>query len=249
MNKEINKLKNKILFLAATHGNEQFSLPILKQIGKKVLNNTFDYIIANPKASKIGKRFIDIDLNRVAPGKKNSLIYEEKRAFELVQIFKKYRYVIDTHRTPANTGIFTIVTNPKLENLLFAAALPITNVVIWAPRDLAQPGPLTQFAPCGLEIECGSKNRKSTQKELFKILEMIVRKGVEWDREKIQQKKFFYVYGNLPRLSSKIRNKTNLKEFTEIKYGNETFYPLLIDRYKGITCYKMEEIRINNYSK
>ena len=122
-------MKKKILFLAATHGNEGFSIPILKKLASKYDLSKFDWKISNPMALDKKKRFIEADLNRVAPGNKDSSKYEIRRAYELMQVFKKYDYIIDIHGTPAKTGIFTIVTNPKKENLILAALLPFQNIV------------------------------------------------------------------------------------------------------------------------
>ncbi|XOU93935.1 MAG: succinylglutamate desuccinylase/aspartoacylase domain-containing protein [Candidatus Kerfeldbacteria bacterium] len=231
--------RKKILFLAATHGNEGFTIPILKKLTDQKNLSRFDWKISNPEALEKNKRFIDADLNRVAPGNKDSFKYEIRRAYELMQVFKKYDYVIDIHGTPAKTGIFTIVTNPKKENLLLSTLLPFQNIVIWSPKNLKKPGPLTQFVDCGVEIECGSKNSVENQNKLYSSLKDFLKKDLSQD-----QKTFFRVYGKL--LKKDYEDKEGkFKEFEEVNIKGEKFFALLVNRYVDITCYKMEKININ----
>lgn len=234
-------MKKKILFVTATHGNEGFSIPIIEKLFTGSSADKFDWIIGNPRALKENKRFIDADLNRVSPGKKISNKYEIRRAYELKQKLNQYDYVIDLHGTPANTGIFTIVTNPKIENLILAASLPFKNIVIWSPRDLNKPGPLTQFVKCGVEIECGPKGSKQIQKELFEGLRKFLNKPVQLDYSGLQQKRFYRVFGTLTKEEYE-KNNIRLNEFEEVDFNSNRFSPLLINRYEGVACYKMEEI-------
>ncbi|MDP2683585.1 MAG: succinylglutamate desuccinylase/aspartoacylase family protein [bacterium] len=237
-------MKKKILFLAATHGDEGFSIPILRKLSNEGYEGKFDWIIGNPRALKKEKRFIDADLNRVAPGDKNNSKYEFRRAYELQQKFDQYEYVIDLHGTEAKTGIFTIVTNPKIENLILASLFPVQNIVIWEPSDWTQPGSLTRYTKCGLEIECGPKNSPVIKTQLYNILKGIQKNGFNLDTQKIQQQTFYRVYGSL--LKKELKSiDIKLNEFEEVNVNNERFYPLLVNRYTDIVCYKMEEININ----
>ena len=231
--------RKKILFLAATHGNEGFTIPILQKLSKKNNLTKFDWKVANPDALKKKQRFVDADLNRIAPGSKDSSRSETRCAYELMEISKKYKCVIDLHGTSAKTGIFTIVTNPKNENLILASVLPFQNIVLWSPKDLKKPGPLTQFVDCGVEIECGPKDLIEIQKKLYEGLYSFL------NNDSIQsQKTFFQVYGKFLKKDYKDK-QGKLNEFQEVNIKNEKFYPLLVNRYSDITCYKMKKININ----
>lgn len=81
---------NKILFIVSTHGDERESLEVVSMLKKTDYGQYFDYLIANPKAYEINARFFEQDLNRLYPGKKNSKIYEERLAWENMNIAKKY---------------------------------------------------------------------------------------------------------------------------------------------------------------
>jgi len=100
--------KNKLLILTATHGDEDFSIPIVQKIQKKFI---FDWQISNPKALGKGVRFTDKDLNRSGPGNYKSKYYEERRAKKLITLAKKYEIVIDVHGTVSNTGCFIILSD------------------------------------------------------------------------------------------------------------------------------------------
>jgi len=234
------KSQSDLLFLTSAHGNETIGTELLSKLEK---NNRFDWIIANEKALKAKKRFVDADLNRSAPGDPNSKLYEMRRSYELINIAKKYRYVIDIHGTKANSGIFTIVTNPTWPNLALAAALPIQRVVIWSSKTRSKNGPISQFVDCGVEIECGPKKSLKTKKDLLSVTKTIIDEGINLSPEKFQKKEFFQVYGKLQR---KTERNLNLTDFKLTKYERGRFYPLLVNEYKDIACYKMKRIEIKN---
>jgi hypothetical protein len=245
------KLKNKrlskeLLFITAVHGNEKLGVEVMRKVEKSNLPNKFDWIIANKKALKKGIRFVDADLNRAAPGDKNSKKYESRRAYALINTAKNYRYVIDIHGTLVNTGIFTIISDPKIENLLLATSLPVKNVVIWACKDWKDFGPVTQFVNCGVEIECGPKNSKEIKNELLKIITLIIKEGIVFDISSIKTKEWFWVYGKLTKDEVKKGVVTRLKEFKKATVNRETFYPLLVGRYDDAICYKMRKVNFFN---
>ena len=69
--------------MTATHGNEKFSIPIVKKLSKKF---KFDWMISNPKALKLNQRFYQFDLNRAGPGNIKSKFYEKRQAFKLIKL-------------------------------------------------------------------------------------------------------------------------------------------------------------------
>jgi len=232
-------MKKEILFITATHGDERIGVECMKKIEKLNISGDFDWTIANKKALRKNKRFLDVDLNRSAPGKKDSDEYETKRAYELMNLSKKYSYVIDLHGAVVDCGIFIIVSNPKLENLFLATALPVRRVVLWPAEEWGDFGPLTQFTDCGLEIECGPKESKRIKEALFKIVKSIIEGGIKFNLEQVKEKEWFLVYGKMKKTKIKI---SNMKEFQKISTDKETFYPLLIGQYKDVVCYKMKKI-------
>ncbi len=232
------------LVLTAVHGDEPIGIKAMKIIDKQILNNRFAWVIANKKALNKKTRFIKTDLNRVAPGNKFSKQYEKRRAFQLLELAKKYSFTIDIHSTTATSGIFSIVTNPSFENLALAALLPIKNIVIWDSRK--KTGPITKFVERGLEIECGPKNSRKTLSQLVRILKTI--NSIDFDNLELvlKGKNLYQVYGKVLNSLENIRFK--FTDFTKMKMGSEEFYPLLVGQYKEVICYKMKKISEKNIS-
>jgi len=243
-------MENKILLIGGTHGDEPIGVRALQELAKE--RSDFDWIIGNEPALKQNTREFEGNLNRSAPGDKNSPLYASRRAAEILKIAKNYKYVIDLHGTNQQTGIFIIITNSKPENWQLAAKLPIQNIVYWPSFSCELSGPLSEFLPCGLEIECGPKNDPKTTEELKKILKNFLngeKKSAYRARSAFaelrrtqsalicgKRQKVFEVYGSYS------GQNINLKEFKLTKIENEEFCPLLIGVYPEITCYKMKKI-------
>lgn len=237
-------MKNRSLCIGGTHGDEPIGVNVLTQLEKRI--GGFDWIIGSPPAFKAGTREYEGDLNRSAPGDPEASTYASRRAAEVIRLSQQYRYTIDIHGTNAYTGIFVIITNPTRANLELALRLDIKRVVLWPSFSAELQGPLSEYVPCGLEIECGPKDMPVIQTRLTDILERFLRnqyKELDEEAEKIalSQKECFEVYGSLdaPDL------RETFEEFKPVTLEQETFFPLLIGRYQkrnGITCYKLRRI-------
>lgn len=222
-------MKNNVLVIVATHGNEQFSIPVVKKLAQEF---TFDWMIANPRAKRQNIRFIEKDLNRVGPGNWQSEYYEERRAVQVIRRAQKYDAIIDIHGTDADTGVFALVTNPDWKNIELAKSFDVANIVLWP--NYTNRGPLTQFIENSIEIECGNKNSPETAQELERILRCYFQ-GIQ---PEVSQE-FFMVTGSFTKAI-----KNTMREFTRYTYKNNSFYPLLINRYEGKTCYMMQKLNV-----
>jgi len=228
-----NGTKKDILFLGATHGDEKIGVDVLQSLAS---NKSFDWLLANEKAFATNKRFIDVDMNRRAPGDINAEQYESQRAAELIRQFKNYNYIVDIHGSVANSGLFIIMTKLSFDDLLLALQFDIPNIVIWLPKEQKATGPLVQFANPGIEIECGPKDSKKLRIELKQILDgFVTNYGKGIDKNNLKSKNIFWVYGKLE------NNKEKLVDFQKTIIDDEEFYPLLVGEY-GIGCYKMIKI-------
>lgn len=236
-------MKN-ILFIGGTHGNEPIGVEALRELETRT--EGFDWIIGNPPALQAGTREFEGDLNRSAPGDILSTTFAKRRAAEIIQLSENYRWTIDLHGTAAATGIFAIVTNPKRENLELALRLRIPRIVVWPSFSPELSGPISEYVPCGLEIECGPKDMPKVREKLVSILADFVRRmNTEVDEptpEQIAHTTFYEVYGSL----TNTEISDTLEEFAETTVNGEKFFPLLVGRYQernGITCYKMRPIK------
>jgi len=243
-------MKNKFLFIVATHGDEGFSLDIIKDLERKFPKEAFgyDWIIGNPKAFEKKQRFIDKDLNRCAPGNIKSQIYEEKRAAEIVELSKKYDFIVDIHGSTSKCGIITIVTYPSFQNLALAVALGIKKNIIWYSKSSLENGPLTQYVKCpAIEIECGPQDNNCIKRKLNELLQEFItvqkkKENLAKILKKYKEAEFFAVYGK-----KEGKHNQKLIDFKPLKMRNETFYPFLANQYPGVLCYKTKRVNIEKY--
>jgi len=136
-------MKNNILFIGGTHGDEPIGVRALESLSRE--RQDFDWLIGNPIALEAGTRGLTGDLNRSAPGDPTSNIYTERRAAGLVTKSQNYKYTIDLHGATNKTGIFIIICNPKPENFALAKRLNIKRVVYWPNFSPELNGPLCEF--------------------------------------------------------------------------------------------------------
>lgn len=239
-------MKNKVLFISATHGDEGFSIPVLNELEKRYPKDKFAYdrIIGNPKALKLSIRQTEGNLNRLAPGNPNSNIYEERRASKIMQIAKKYSCVIDLHGADSDCGIVIIMCNPTLSNFILAGMLDIQKIIIWDTKEDIKKGPLTKFCPRGLEIECGSKTNLKIQKGLEKILTKFIKNyqsiSIREVIDNLEKKEILQVYDKLMGIGK------GLQDFRKTSRNNEDFYPFMSNQYPDMACYKMKKIKLEN---
>ena len=224
-----NFYQKKLLISTVTHGNEEFSIPVVKQLFEKFGN--FEWSRNNIRAYRLKKRFFQKDLNRSGPGNLKSAFYEERLAYRLISKYRRYQTVIDIHGSSSNCGIFALLSEASTANIELAKQFDVDKVVLW-PSLRAVNGPLTQFIPNSLEIECGPKNDPRVAKELLRILTGFLCKNKP---EKLQ--KFYIVTG---RLIGEIPQP--MKDFKETKYKGKRFVPLLVGQYPGIKCYTMQRL-------
>jgi hypothetical protein len=137
-----------ILFFAGIHGNEPAGLVAMKKVFEDLstkednLRGTIYGIVGNLKALSQGKRFLDIDLNRLwtksnikMVANKKILLEEEKELLELLDLLKNIIqtekgpfYFIDYHTTSSKTLPF-ITINDSMINRKFALQFPVPVVL------------------------------------------------------------------------------------------------------------------------
>jgi predicted deacylase len=237
-------MKSKILFIAATHGDEAFSIPVLQELEKEYPKSeySYDWIIGNARAIEHNVRFIDTDLNRSAPGNIQSNSYEEKRAAEIIEISQRYDIVIDIHGTKSDFGIIKILPYPSYPNLVLASLFREPRNVIWRSKQSKDRGPLVQFMHCpAIELECGDKTDPKTQKLLKEtLIKFLHAANTQYSIRKHTSNQEFYIVYDL-----ESKDKTPRKDFQEIKIGKEIFHPFLAKNgYTDISYYKMRKITI-----
>ncbi len=110
------KLKRVVIF-GGTHGNEWTGIKIVthyqEYFQKKFPSLKLEFILANPEAYKLNRRFKDEDLNRAFQYLgENRSSFEHTRAKELKEIIlKEDCLVLDLHTTTSNLGSTVIVSH------------------------------------------------------------------------------------------------------------------------------------------
>lgn len=231
---------NKLLIIVATHGDEKIGIAVVKILGKKGYGKYFDYLVANPRALKQNKRFIDFDLNRAYPGRQNSPLYEMRQARKNLMQAKNYRYIIDIHEASAGQDNFIIVPRRKISSFFPLEFINLRRVLLWpSPK-----GPMSQILKNAVELEFGMRNKKrevvvlKASKIIGSFIMLAFPKSLRIEKEK----EFYYVYGKL--LVGDGSGDKKLKDFRMTEIEKEKFYPLLVGQYEkeGIVCYKMKKL-------
>jgi len=196
--KQVKKINHpRILVNICSHGNEILGLKIEKLFKNiKIINGSITFNIGNQEAVDKKVRFIDSDLNRSFPGKKNGN-KEEVIAYNIMKYIKHFDYLIDIHSTVSGLKNSIIVEDYsiKVKKIISVCKNADTVLVMSATSGSSI------FRTCvadkipGIAFEYGDNSietARRTFEDLISILSYL--KVVD------------------PRINKKIRN-TNLKKF------------------------------------
>ena len=152
--------------VACVHGDETcgwHAFNRLKASGA-TLKAPLKFILANKRAFKLGRRFCDVDLNRVMPGDADSDHHEERLAARLVREVKGTT-VLDFHSTESRGCPYAIVTGTDDASRQLARSTGLDRVV-----DMSYlPGGITRTVP-GVAIECGYHDDEDAATTAHRIL-------------------------------------------------------------------------------
>lgn len=246
--KESNK---KILLMTYVHGDEPIGYDVVKSLVKKpTTKKFFDWIVVNQKAALASKRYLEYDMNRIAPGNPDAEEYEMRRANEVIKIVKHYKYVIDIHQTRANNRTIIILSHATPSSIALALTLGIPDILIWENPTKKEMGPLIKDTPFSLGLEIGTKSNygkslRYASRILSESLSAIDKDSLsKLSEEIIKKKRFYRVVGKIEDYD--IAKGTILKDFKEIDGIKEKFTALLFGRHQNILGYKMQRLDINS---
>jgi len=137
------------------HGNEKSGVRVLEQLRNIEIDTwTVYFIIANPEALRLNKRFVEKNMNRCFVNSQQGNSYEEERVQEITFYLKNADYLLDLHNTTIqNSEPFLICEYPEI-----ARYFPIQNVV--SGFDQLHPGWSDGFVnsrgKCWVCLECWS---------------------------------------------------------------------------------------------
>lgn len=167
-----NKNNPKILLNVCTHGTERVGLKVAEYFKDfKPLRGVFVINIANKEALRARKRYLDTDLNRVFPGKKNGN-REERLAYKLKPFVDSFDVVLDIHSTETNLKSALIITNYSREvKPLLRAVSPKRVIHMTATQSNA----LISSAKIGIGFEYGKDKSRQTYVDTVKGVNNILR--------------------------------------------------------------------------
>lgn len=161
--KNIEKIKKspapRVLINVCTHGTERVGLKVARYYKDfRPLNGTLVINVANELAVAKKKRFIDEDLNRVFPGKKNGN-HEQRLAYAMKPYVEAFDVVLDIHSTETDLRSALIITDYS-DN-----AKPLLKVI--SPKRVihmtaTKSNALISSAKIGIGFEYGKDKSKQT---------------------------------------------------------------------------------------
>ncbi len=181
---------NRVAIVGGTHGNEFIGAYLIKkfdQFPHVIQRPSFETLtlLANPKAFKEGRRYIDKDLNRCFKSQnlQDPMLssYEETRAKAIYQLLglqgkSQIDVIVDLHTTTANMGLSIMLGNQCPSNLRLAAYLnsinPLVKVCWTEPHQ--ESTLLRSLCEFGFVIEVGPVPQGVLNAELFQKTEELV---------------------------------------------------------------------------
>lgn len=260
--KTIGKGKLIVCVVAGVHGDESIGKKVIETIHKTIqksnlMKGTLKTVIANPIALQNKKRFIDADLNRCFPGKRNGNC-EERRAFELRGELKQADFVIDIHSTTTDTKDLAIIKKqtPKIKALL--RRINPKHVALM-PKGIGD-GSLINHCSAGVSFEYGPHGSMYTYRRCLQdIIRVLFRlRMIKYDSKRRNFKTAYFRVCGTVRKPKGIRMRKNIKNFELVRKGEilgrmknksikaeENFYPVLFGpkAYKDIMGFKARKIK------
>lgn len=232
-----------IAITGCIHGDELVGKKIILQLRKmKIKKGTLITIIANEKAMKEKKRFIDQDLNRSFPGKLNGN-YEERLAHNILKITKRADFVIDIHSTTTDVKNLAIITKKDKDTLDLAYSIEPRRIILMK-KEIAKKS-FINHCKVGVSLEYGKNYSSATYDNTFNSIMLLLEKEKVVDDKKRKSKSKckkidYYKMKGVAKKTRKDVLMKNVKNFKLIKKGDvfamrngkkliakDDFYPVL----------------------
>lgn len=225
----------KILLVGSQHGDERLGDKLIRRI--KLYHPSLmvhvDFYLANPKAHRLNKRYIESDMNRSFSSNQDS--YEAIRAKKLLAKIKASNYdlVLDLHTTTDKTESFFIVPAEHSETVNdFLKISPIIKIV--AMRHKIIETSLIGNVNHALSVEASIQ---LIDKDFLELLIESLEKYLHSDVPVNATKELFYVDMLIDKESYTPAQFQRMKNFERFEYN---FYPILIRSrsYRKYTNYR-----------
>ena len=250
------KLFNKIVICGGTHGNELTGVYLAKKHG---------WLLANPAAAAVCRRYIDRDLNRcfaLSDLNGNDSALESVRAREINDLIGKKGsedapdFILDIHNTTANMGVTLILSSSETALLQISAIIAheFSDVHIYLQPEKREESPyIGTIAKSDVCIEAGPQAHGTLNAEIFFKVEKIVFRFLEliesWNDGALPKVSNFETFTEMQSIDYPRNPKGNItaiihpalqgKDFCELKSGMPIFMGFDGKEifWEGETCY------------
>ncbi len=192
----MNQIK-RVVIVGGTHGNELTGIYLVKKFDRApelIGRSTFETValLANPKACAIGRRYVDIDLNRCFRQQDlqnpDLSSYEAQRAKEIYRSFSSkntqvQNLIVDLHSTTSNMGLTFILASQHPFNLQLAAYLTslYPHLKLLASITNNHDSPLLRsISELGGTLEVGAVAQGVLDASLFQQTEQVIGTILDW---------------------------------------------------------------------
>ncbi len=174
----------RVTISGGVHGNELLGIYLVKKLQNEsfsIKGLELDFLLANPKAIKECRRYIDYDLNRsfnTDTLTQDSHLYEFERAKVIKEHLKNCDFLIDLHTTTANMGITVVLSSreQRSENVAKILADEFDEVRILRWFGSSEGDFINVVAPASITIEVGAVCQGVLDSTLFfKTLKVVKR--------------------------------------------------------------------------
>lgn len=255
----MDKIKTMIIS-GGTHGNELTGVQLIKKwtanpelCKKRASDINLDFVLVNPSAVAVVKRYVDHDLNRsfadyMLHGAPRSLCVEWNRAQELNQAYgpkgdsTKTDLIIDIHNTESNMGVCLILSEKDAFTMRASAEIAneFSGVHIYFQPEKRAPSPyFGTIARADICVEVGPQSHGTLRASLFEKTEQVIYRylelAAEWNAGLLQQKEkkkvtVFTQHKDIdyPRdrngnISAMIHSNLQNADYAELKPGDPLF--------------------------
>lgn len=251
----------KIIINIATHGDEKIGVAVTKNLKKlNIKKNTLAIQVANKRAFRLNKRFVDQDLNRSFSGKKNGN-YEERRAYELSPIIKSADLIMDIHSTTSSSKDAVVVTKLDKKTMEYVKVIQPKRVLI---MNATKNNALISQAKIGIAFEYGKdKDLETIRKTTLGIKKLLNYLGII--NIKIKNRKInteYFEVGSIVPKPNGFKLIRGIKNYKMIKKGSiyatkkdekmkakNNFYPILFGekKYENFFGFSGRKIKTPKY--
>lgn len=223
--------------IACVHGDETCGWHAFHRLKESevVLEEPIKFVLANERAFKLGRRYCDVDLNRVMPGDASSENHEERLAARLHRELEGTT-VLDFHSTESRGCPYAIVTGGDEESLQLARSTGLDRVVDMSHLD----GGVTRDVT-GVAVECGYYDDEDAATVAHRLLlHFLAAEGVI-DRDhtrsiptlyqvigEAEGQGYTFVAENFRRVE---RGEVYAKKNGTVRHAEEDFYPVLMSTH------------------